>query len=95
MTSPTNIGEPIRRELNTGITKKTRIEFIDLAKGVCILLVVIVHVIPELDTPLEFLACLRMPLYFCLSGLFFKDYFLKRCDGFLCHILGFSLDVII
>ncbi len=74
MTSPTNIGEPIRRELNTGITKKTRIEFIDLAKGVCILLVVIVHVIPELDTPLEFLACLRMPLYFCLSGLFFKDY---------------------
>lgn len=58
------------------VTKKERIEFIDLAKGVCILLVVILHLIPSstrLSDQLS-LECLRMPLYFCLSGLFFKDY---------------------
>lgn len=60
--------------MNEALKKSERIEFIDLAKGICILLVVAVHVIPELDGPLEFLACLRMPLYFCLSGLFYKDY---------------------
>lgn len=51
-----------------------RIEFIDLAKGICILLVVVVHVMPQLAENMEFLGCLRMPLYFCLSGLFYKDY---------------------
>ena len=47
-----------------------RIEFIDLAKGVCIILVVMFHVgidIPHLDI-------IRMPLYFIISGLFYKPY---------------------
>ena len=53
--------------------QKNRIEFIDLAKGVCILLVVILHcggptrLLPGFEL-------VRMPLYFVLSGLFFKDY---------------------
>lgn len=53
--------------------KGSRIEFIDLAKGVCILLVVLLHseVLP-FDLP-NFKA-VRMPLYFILSGLFFRDY---------------------
>lgn len=55
-------------------TKKQRIEFIDLAKGVCILLVVLSHT--HVDVP--FLLYIRMPLYFLLSGLFFKLY-----DGFV------------
>ncbi len=52
---------------------KQRIGFIDLAKGVCIILVVAMHcgvpvdIIPGLES-------MRMPLYFILSGLFFKDY---------------------
>lgn len=52
---------------------KKRIEFIDTAKGVCILLVVMFHtgIIKE-DTPI--LGMLRMPFYFTLSGIFFKDY---------------------
>lgn len=54
--------------------EKNRIEFIDLAKGVCIFLVVFVHVMPELGAKFDFLGCLRMPLYFCLSGLFYKNY---------------------
>lgn len=54
--------------------EKKRIEFIDLAKGICIILVVFTHLVPELNDNLEFIACFRMPLYFCLSGLFYKDY---------------------
>lgn len=56
------------------VMKKERIEFIDLAKGVCILLVVAVHILPWFGERFSFLSCLRMPLYFCLSGLFYKGY---------------------
>ena len=58
-----------------------RIEFIDLAKGICIILVVLLHIVPSANIPeLRFI---RIPLYFILSGLFFKDYgsfrnFLKK-----------------
>lgn len=57
-----------------------RIEFIDLAKGVCILLVVLGHA--GLDIPIIGFNMMRMPLYFILSGLFFRDY-----GGFLQHTL--------
>lgn len=56
----------------TTISQKKRIEFIDLAKGVCILLVVIGHC--GVDIPIPGFGMMRMPLYFILSGLFFKDY---------------------
>ncbi|WP_321518070.1 acyltransferase family protein [uncultured Bacteroides sp.] len=53
-----------------------RIDFIDLAKGICILLVVLYHVRgPLRGTDLNrVLLCFRLPLYFFLSGLFFKKY---------------------
>ena len=57
-----------------------RIEYIDLAKGICILLVVLDHISNEGyfsdgNYPLnEIFEQMRMPLYFILSGLFFKDY---------------------
>lgn len=54
--------------------EKKRIEFIDLAKGLCIILVVLGHLVPAFNTNLLFVFCFRMPLYFCLSGLFYKDY---------------------
>lgn len=53
--------------------KSARIEFVDLAKGICILLVVAVHIFPECNG-IDVLSWLRMPLYFCLSGIFFKEY---------------------
>ena len=59
---------------------KDRIEYIDLAKGICIFLVVLDHIANEGyfsagDYPLnEIFEQTRMPLYFILSGLFFKDY---------------------
>lgn len=57
---------------------KQRIEFIDLAKGICISLVVLLHVYGDLSgTVIKIMNLFRMPLYFVLSGLFFKTY-----DGF-------------
>ena len=59
---------------------KDRIEYIDLAKGICILLVVLNHIsiggyFWNGNYPLnEVFDQMRMPLYFILSGLFFKDY---------------------
>ena len=64
-----------------------RIEYIDLAKGFCIILVVFHHAnlaLNDIDFALRDAMCaFRMPLYFFLSGLFFKSYegytgFLKR-----------------
>ncbi len=51
---------------------KKRIDFIDTAKGVCIILIVLGHV----GIPISFvgMSSMRTPLYFILSGLFFKDY---------------------
>ena len=61
-----------------------RIEYIDLAKGFCIMLVVLEHVArPLVDQDTSTAVCLnicgtfRMPLYFILSGIFFKDYSFK------------------
>lgn len=52
-----------------------RIEFIDLAKGICISLVVLLHVFGELSGGfIQLMNLFRMPLYFVLSGLFFKTY---------------------
>ena len=66
--------------------EKKRLEFIDLAKGFCILLVVFNHIHKTFDTQFLLDDCFkmfRMPLYFFLSGLFFKRYegvlgFMKR-----------------
>lgn len=59
---------------NKAVNSGGRIQFIDLMKGICILLVVLFHcdIYNEYDTTA--LRTLRMPLYFVLSGLFFKDY---------------------
>lgn len=54
------------------MTSNKRIEFIDLAKGICIILVVIGHCGVSKNIPGY--EIVRMPLYFVLSGLFFKDY---------------------
>ena len=57
--------------------EKKRIEFIDLAKGFCIILVVAHHTcnFHNADMPLPlFFKAFRIPLYFFLSGFFFKTY---------------------
>ena len=65
---------------------KPRIEYLDLAKGFCIILVALFHITiayhAEMPVAHVFRA-IRLPLYFFLSGCFFKPYngwfdFLKR-----------------
>lgn len=70
-----------------------RIEFIDLAKGVCILFVVMMHC----NINLPYAAYIRMPLYFILSGLFFKqygggfDFFIKKTNKIFIPFISFFL----
>ena len=83
-----------------------RIAYIDLAKGFCIVLVVLFHVKGILDVHYSsdvFLVSFRLPLYFFLSGLFFKDYngfkqfSIKKINRlfvpFFCFYLLFSVCV--
>ncbi len=75
------------------LTGGGRIEFVDLAKGVCIMLVVMYHVgidIPNFDV-------IRMPLYFIISGLFYKSYgsikafCIKKINKILIPFVSFYL----
>lgn len=60
--------------------KTSRIVFFDLAKGLCIILVVFAHLTTfykldsQMPSVISSLKAIRMPLYFYLSGLFFKRY---------------------
>jgi len=71
---------------NNPIVKKQRIEYIDLAKGICIFMVVWHHISLYYDATLpldRYFMGFRLPLYFFLSGCFFKAYegftgFVKR-----------------
>ena len=86
------------------LQEDNRIAYIDLAKGFCIVLVVLFHTKGVLDVHYAsdaFLASFRLPLYFFLSGLFFKDYggfsrfFIKKINRllvpFFCFYLCFSV----
>ena len=74
-----------------------RIDYIDLAKGICILLVVWMHVVPELGKGNPLMVNLRMPLYYFLSGMFFKTYgnfrnfIVKKTDKLLIPFIAWYL----
>ena len=74
-----------------------RIAFIDLAKGICILLVVFSHSNMSEYLNIPILKTLRMPLYFLLSGLFFKNYgslynlFEKKLNKLIVPFIFFSI----
>ncbi len=86
------------------MAEKKRIEWIDLAKGFCILLVMWWHIkelfcnkgIADRDTFLYMCAYFRMPLYFFLSGLFFKtysgylDFLVRKTNKLLVPFLTFA-----
>ena len=76
--------------------KKQRIEFFDLAKGFCIFLVVVYHVSKFYGVELpgtSIIKSMRLPLYFFLSGCFFKtyggfgDFMLRKCNKLLFPFL--------
>ena len=64
---------------NTNKASTKRIEFVDLTKGFCICLVVLLHVFGEsAGNTFNTLNLFMMPLYFILSGLFFLS-LVKPC----------------
>lgn len=81
---------------------KQRVAFIDLAKGICISLVVLWHVFGDLSVNIDIIQIMfffRMPLYFILSGLFFKTYegmfsFIKKKTNKLIIPFLFSFVII-
>ncbi|MBQ6069876.1 MAG: acyltransferase family protein [Bacteroidales bacterium] len=78
---------------------KPRIAYLDLAKGLCISLVVLFHATTyfPIEMPADHaLKSMRLPLYFFLSGCFFKPYsgfidFLKHKTNKLLIPLFFGL----
>lgn len=62
------------------ITPKKRIEYIDIAKGIGMILVVIGHCINDKTFPGTWIYSFHMPLFFVLSGLCFSD---KKYPTFL------------
>lgn len=77
----------------TGTIK--RIEYIDLAKGLCISLVVLYHMGTFGTRIEESLSFFRMPLYFFLSGIFIKaysgfgDFTLRKVNKLIVPLLFF------
>lgn len=57
-----------------GVVAKKRYEFVDLMKGICIILVVVQHLVGQCTINPPWLTTFRMPLYFMLSGIFFSSY---------------------
>ncbi len=55
---------------------KQRLPYIDFMKGVCIILIVAIHICEDIfpQQVNAMLQAFRVPLYYFLSGLFFKDY---------------------
>lgn len=76
----------------TNLTLKRRIEYIDILRGLCILWVIWIH-LPSLNFTHY---PLRMPLFFFLSGIFFKEYALdefifKKINTLFIPFIFFSL----
>src|SRR5512144_3032083 len=63
-----------RGKIEGGESMKKRLEYIDIAKGIGILLVVMGHNDFSLVSPFfyKFIYAFHMPLFFFLSGMFFK-----------------------
>ena len=68
--------EPITKEListnaQNNSQKKKRIQYIDIARGIAIILMIIGHVIEGL--PRKIIYSFHMPLFIIVSGLLYKD----------------------
>lgn len=75
---------------------KKHIDFVDLAKGICIILVVFSHVDPFNEFA-KHGSSFRLPLYYALGGLFFKTYsnvfefIFKKINSLIIPFLFFNL----
>ena len=89
------------------IDKQTRIDYIDVAKGIGVLLVILGHIINMSSVLYASIYSFHMPLFFVLSGLFanvnkycFKDYLFRKTKQLLipyiiCFFVGLFVSLII
>lgn len=79
--------------------KKTRLEWVDTAKGICIIFVIILHISPLLlSYPENFsnmMTSIRMPFYYTISGLFISIHstftFVEKNQQIDCSLLFFCI----
>lgn len=82
--------------------KKERIEFLDITKGICMLLVIWTHIVSQfnidnkiINITSEFIVSFYMPLFFIISGMFlkvnmdFKTFLLKKVNTILIPFIIF------
>lgn len=70
------------------LNNKKRVEYIDIAKGIGILLMIIGHMpIKKYPFLKNFIYCFHMPLFFIISGYFFKQKSNKECLKTICKRL--------
>ena len=83
-------------------TTKGRLHYIDVFRGLCMLLVVLGHAIFDIDNPVNnFFQSFRMPIFYFISGLFFRsigergtswhDIFVRKGKGLLYPYLTLSV----
>ena len=65
------------------ISKKSRIEYLDIARGIAIILMVIGHVIGN-GWKRDLIFSFHMPLFIIVSGMFFKE---KRFKDFIVNTI--------
>lgn len=79
--------------------KNTRIEYIDIAKGIGIILVVFGHTLNQHNLPCLYIRSFHMPLFFFISGLCFSfdkynnsiTFINKRCRQIVIPLINFIL----
>lgn len=83
--------------INITVNCKKRIEYIDLMKGFCIILIIMLHNNISFNNDIDdILKNMRIPLYFCLSGLFYKEYngffdfFVRKFNKLIIPFIFFS-----
>lgn len=83
--------------------KKERIDWIDIAKGIGIILVVMGHLAAEDQDLKRFIYCFHMPLFFFISGIVFniknikfKKFFIKKFKSvYLPYAVFLSADYLV
>lgn len=73
-----------------------RITYIDTAKGIGILFVVMGHIVPEIFKVAPIIYCFWVPLFFVLSGMFFRDmspmnFFKKKIYSLIIPFIGWYI----
>lgn len=83
------------------VVNKDRKEYIDLAKGVCIIFVMAIHLSNDMIFSIPYIMSFRMPFYFFICGLFvstkysYRQFVVKKVNALLVPFIFFSIIALI